>query len=380
MPKPKALVISHSNIAEDPRVLRHMSVISEEFEVHTVGYGDKPLTSEKHFRVADEVRFLPRSPKQLLNMQIGRSTEVARDSAFSQAVINLIKSEKNSYDLVQINDVHALVAGFEVKSDAKVWVDMHEYAPLEGEHDWRWNLAFSGYARKLCMEYLPLADALSTVSDGIARRYSTELNKDVYLIRNSHPFVSGVKKQPSSEEPLNYVHVGVALKARKIENMVEAFSDLSDDHQLHLMLVPTDLNYYRKLESIAGNIPNVSLVPPVPNADVINNLSSFDAGIITIPPTSFNYQHGLPNKFFQFVQARLPIVAGPLPEISKLVSEFNVGWVTQSFEADSIADTVSQIDRDSVYKTSDSLEVAAKALSADVDDKVRREVVTSIFG
>ena len=380
MHKPKALVISHSNIAEDPRVLRHISVIGERFEVHTVGYGERPITSEKHFRVPDDARFLPRSFSQLISMQVGRSITVAKSSDFTKTIVNLVQPENINYELIQINDVHALAAGFELRKDARVWVDMHEYAPLEGEHDWRWNLAFSAYAREICFEFLPKADALSTVSNGIAKRYSTELNKDVHLIRNSHPFVVRIDKKSTNEDLLKFVHVGVALKARNIENMIDAFSELGNQHQLHLMLVPTEQPYFNKLVEIADRIPNVFIVPPVPNAEVINKLSSFDAGIVTIPPTSFNYQHGLPNKFFQFIQARLPIVAGPLPEISKLVSEHNVGWITENFKADSIAQTVARINNLDVLSTNVALDAAAEALSADKDDNVRRKVITSIFG
>lgn len=379
MSKLKALVISHSNIAEDPRILRHISVISEKFEVHTVGYGEKPPTSEKHYRVPDDVRFLPRNLGKLINMQIGLSITVSKSSDFTETILNLVRSDNVKYELLQINDVHALAAGFELKANSKVWVDMHEYAPLEGEHDWRWNVAFSGYVRKICNEYLPRADSLSTVSGSISSRYSLEFNKHVYLIRNSHPFVPRPDSLPSNSDTVNFVHAGVALKARNIENMIVAFSNLGEKHQLYLMLVPTESSYYRTLQDMSESITNVNIVSPVPNAEVVSKLASFDAGIVTIPPTSYNYRHCLPNKFFQFVQARLPIVAGPLPEISKLVIENNLGWVTQTFDARSISETISKIDRNAIREHHAALDVGAIKLSASVDDKVRREVIASMF-
>ena len=92
MHKPRALVISHSNIAEDPRVLRYISAIVEESEIQTVGFGEKPLFSEQHYRVPDNVRFLPRNPGQLVNMQIGHSITVSKTSDFTVTIVKLVQS------------------------------------------------------------------------------------------------------------------------------------------------------------------------------------------------------------------------------------------------------------------------------------------------
>lgn len=40
-----------------------------------------------------------------------------------------------------------------------------------------------------------------------------------------------------------------------------------------------------------------------------------------IPPATFNHIWCLPNKFFDFLQARLGIVTGPSPERARIVDE-----------------------------------------------------------
>src|SRR5690606_14619308 len=67
------------------------------------------------------------------------------------------------------------------------------------------------------------------------------------------------------------------------------------------------------------------------------DLNSYDVGLSIFPPTTFNLAWCLPNKFFDFIQARLGVIVGPSPEMSRLVTENGIGEVLPGFEADSLA-------------------------------------------
>ena len=52
-----------------------------------------------------------------------------------------------------------------------------------------------------------------------------------------------------------------------------------------------------------------------------------------------NYRHGavIPNKFFEFIQARLCIAIWPSVEMKNLLNEYNLGLVSVAFNVDELA-------------------------------------------
>lgn len=97
-------------------------------------------------------------------------------------------------------------------------------------------------------------------------------------------------------------------------------------------VLDSQTNHFGPTETAANHQTNAHLRQPVRSDDVINVLSEFDCGLITIPPTNYPYANCLPNKFFQYIQARIPFITGPIPEIGDLVTELGIGWVSETFE------------------------------------------------
>ncbi|WP_284297550.1 hypothetical protein [Homoserinibacter gongjuensis] len=60
-------------------------------------------------------------------------------------------------------------------------------------------------------------------------------------------------------------------------------------------------------------------------------------GLSIFPPTTFNLAWCLPNKFFDFIQARLGVIVGPSPEMKRFVDDYEVGLVLPDFEPASLA-------------------------------------------
>jgi hypothetical protein len=75
----------------------------------------------------------------------------------------------------------------------------------------------------------------------------------------------------------------------------------------------------------------------VPYADLVTTLNRYDVGLSIFPPTTFNLAWCLPNKFFDFVQARLGVIVGPSPEMARFVDDFGIGLVLSDFEPSSLA-------------------------------------------
>ena len=70
---------------------------------------------------------------------------------------------------------------------------------------------------------------------------------------------------------------------------------------------------------------------PVPYAELTQTLRSYDVGVHILPPVNFNNRWALPNKIFDYVQARLGVIVGPSPEMSRVLAAHGFGAVADGF-------------------------------------------------
>ena len=94
-------------------------------------------------------------------------------------------------------------------------------------------------------------------------------------------------------------------------------------------------------------------------------LGECDVGVFVLPPLTCNYLNRLPNKFFDFVQARLGIVVGPSPEMAALVREHGLGVVTADFTAQSLARALDELTAETVEGHKAASHTVARGLSAE---------------
>ncbi len=69
-------------------------------------------------------------------------------------------------------------------------------------------------------------------------------------------------------------------------------------------------------------------------------------GISFDKPTNINYLYSLPNKLFDYLHAHTPILASNLPELKKIIEQYNIGYILLNIEANEIANTLNKIIND----------------------------------
>ena len=84
--------------------------------------------------------------------------------------------------------------------------------------------------------------------------------------------------------------------------------------------------------------------------DISKFISQFDIGIFILEPYIFNYQFALPNKFFEFIQARLAIAIGPSPEMSRIVINNELGVISPDFSSESMAKSLEGITKEDLQR------------------------------
>ena len=368
------LVISFSDLARDPRVRRQIEALRGSHSVIAAGTGDP--------RMAD-VRFVScaRAPRTLWR-KVGEGIELIlrRYEAYYRRMPHVrelaAKLESAAFDLAIANDLEALPLALRLAGNRPVILDAHEYAPRELEERLAWRVFRQGHVEYLCRRYLGRVARMTTVSEGIATEYQRIFEVAPTVLDNAAPLHT-LAPSPAGEQAVRMVHHGSAMPTRGIENMLLVMRSLPARFSLDLMLVPTSPRYLDELKRLAAPDPRIRFVPPVPLQELIPATSRYDVGLYLLRPSSFNNLHALPNKFFEFIQARLAVAIGPSPEMARIVREFDCGVVAPDFAPASLAGLLERLSPADIDRMKAGANRAARARNAEGNAARLRAIVAA---
>jgi hypothetical protein len=399
--RPQILCISFSDIRADARVLRQLDVAAQYGDVTTIGYRGRPDAAAHHLELNPALPSLPQTLLGVGLLAAGAHRRAEFTAPAVRAALALYTAHtagtagtagtahdahgSRRYDVVIANEARALPLAHRLArhpaGTAPVWVDLHEWAPEERAHVLSWRLLVKPFMTSICARYLPVTDAVTVVNDSIAALYTERFGCRTETVRNSRPFED---LAPSAMEPgvIRLVHSGAAVPGRNIEGMIEAVAALGPGYTLDFYLVAArdGGKYWRELRALAAGSEQITFHEAVPPADLPRVLNQYDVGIFSLPPRTRNHALMLPNKFFDFVQARLGIVFSPSPETSKLIEEYGLGRVTAGYSSAELADTLRGLDREAVASYKAAAHAAARALGSDRDEAVQRGVLERLLG
>jgi hypothetical protein len=139
------------------------------------------------------------------------------------------------------------------------------------------------------------------------------------------------------------------------------------------MFLPSAPGYVRKLQQLATG-RRVRILPPSPFSQLIDATNAYDIGLFLAPPVSFNLRFTLPNKFFEYVQARLMVAIGPSPEMARYVREHDLGIVAADFDPRSIAAALAALTAEDIARYKENAHRAAAVLNSNQTDAMVREL------
>jgi hypothetical protein len=128
-----------------------------------------------------------------------------------------------------------------------------------------------------------------------------------------------------------------------------------------------------------GVVSEVLMNAP-PFCDLPRYLNQYDVGLYLLPPTNFNYQLALPNKLFEFVQARLAVAIGPSLEMARLVREYDCGIVSDEFSPESLARRLNELDREHIDHFKQRSHFAARELCFEKNSEVLLGMINRLMG
>jgi hypothetical protein len=370
----RILCVSFSDISSDSRVLRQLDVLACLGEVTTLGFGGKPAAATEHLEIDATLPSLPQTPGGVALLAL-RAHDLAESRAPAvRAALRLVGGRR--FDLVVANEARAMAMAHRVARGAPVVADMHEWAPEERTHVWSWRLLVKPFMAHQCARYLPRMAALTVVNDSIGAMYETHFGVRTHTVRNASEF-RALEPSPLAEGRIRLVHSGGAVPGRNIEALIEAVGMLDERFTLDLYLVPArdGGRYLDGLRARIAREPRVTLHPPVPTTELVDVLNAYDVGVYSLPRLTPNHWLMLPNKIFDFVQARLGVVFASAPETDRLITEHDLGAIAPDASATALRDTLATLTSERVREIKENAHQAAKALSSAEDAAVTREVV-----
>lgn len=132
------------------------------------------------------------------------------------------------------------------------------------------------------------------------------------------------KKFDLSADIFLAIYQGMLLDGRGIGIAIQALK-YSDD--LHLFIAgggPME-HHFRKLAQTLEVDNRVHFLGPIPYNQLLDYTSACDVGLCLVEPISYSYELALPNKLFEYIQAKIPVVATKLPAIEIIFQRHNIG-------------------------------------------------------
>ena len=366
----KVLVLVLSNLKHDARVRRQILALKDHYKTTVVCFGGDPSpdyelivikpTNLNLFRKAVASVFL------LLKLH-ATAHKILHDY---YTIVPTLSDRK--FDLIIANDVETLPLAFAFPGNPKVIFDAHEYAPRHFEDKKMWRIFFQDFNMWLCKKYIPRTADMMTVGKSLALEYEKYFHVKPTVITNANNFFD-VQPGVTLENKIRLVHHGIATPSRKLELMFDVMALLDERFTLDLILLTPGFaskatrQYLDDLQERTKQDSRIKIIPPVKSSEVVNAIRHYDMGIFLLPPVNFNYENTLPNKLFDFIQARLGIAIGPTPEMAEIVNQYRLGVVSEKFTPQSLAEKLGKVNKKEIEVFKKNANLAAADLNAEVN-------------
>jgi glycosyltransferase involved in cell wall biosynthesis len=379
----RILVISFSDLNHDARVSRQVDFIKDNYQVTVAAYGGQENKGYELIPIA-KTKFTFTHKLFSSFFLLTRWHAKAYSLLYQLSSIEEVLRQK-TFDLIIANDVESLPFAFSIKTNAKIIFDAHEYAPRHFEDRLTWRIFFQPFNIHLCKKYIPQVDAMITVGKGLANEYEKNFGVRPTIITNA-TWYSDIKPSKIVDRKVRLIHHGGSTPSRKLELMIEMMTYLDDRFTLDLMLIVPQLasaktsNYINTLKQLAANDDRIRFLSPLRSNELVSFLNQYDIGVFLLPPVNFNYANTLPNKLFDFIQARLAIAIGPTPEMAEIVNHYEIGVVAENFTAKALADKLSTLTTEKLNGFKLNAEKAAIELTAERNKEKLEEIIGSLLG
>ncbi|MBN8705073.1 MAG: hypothetical protein J0L62_04300 [Bacteroidetes bacterium] len=172
------------------------------------------------------------------------------------------------------------------------------------------------------------ADFVTTVNDYLSDSFKTRYQVNCDILLNLPELTPTLQKESSRKKmglPSDlflWVFQGNLQKGRGVEVAFQFIKSRPADEGL-LFIGPDLENYQSRLTKTDQS--RLFFIGQVPSNEILNYTVAGDAGLMLIETSTESYLNSLPNKFFEYITARLPVLTTPLPQAERFINKYNCG-------------------------------------------------------
>lgn len=258
----------------------------------------------------------------------------------ARAVLGLHPKVIHAHDLMTFR----LIAPSALAAGVPLIYDSHELesgrnAPLWSARQKRWH-AFTervsiGYAKRVITVAPAIADELAATYQ--IRRPAVVANAQPRA--NIRPNTPLRIRMGLPEDHRVILYLGGLQLGRGIRRLVDLVVGLGE--RVHAVLMGSvqpsfEAELQAILEAAGAARARIHLRPPVPYDDVIHEAWGADLGFNALELRCRSYELALPNKFFEYAFARVPIVSTPQQDVAALTEAYELGDVVAEDDAEAL--------------------------------------------
>ena len=190
-------------------------------------------------------------------------------------------------------------------------------------------------------------DVLLTVSEPLGEHYQNLYPslKKVEIIRSLPKMNEHILNQPREENKniLLSFH-GYFLPGRGLAELLEALAELqSFPFKLNLIGEGPLKNELENKVRALKLAENVQFHPFVESDKLLQKIHKADLGIALIEADSINRANALPNKFFEYIHAAVPVLTSNIPTLKAYVEKYKLGWTADPYNKNDIIENLKYI-------------------------------------
>ena len=323
---------------------------------------------------------VPRSDRAFfaeLREELGKSEQLELERR-SAPIVRLLT--KIDFCLAIANDLSSInvVVPLAKEKQAKVIYDAHEFSPGQRvlTETTAWSLYLAAY--KLG-KYLPLCDEVLTACDASSDEHVRWFNVRRPITITNAPNYVALAPTPLDADRVRLIHHGVATRPRELENMIDTVQLLDERFSLDFFVLTPDSSYFEELKNRCRGSGRIRFLPTVPSSKIAESINCYDMGFYILPPANFNQKYALPNKFFEFIQARLAVAIAPSPEMMSYVKKYDLGVVAKAFTPTAMAEALDSLTPEALWRYKINSHRHASELSAVPQMRQLKEVIEGVM-
>jgi len=320
----KVLVLSSAHPWDDERVFNKITKsLSKKYETALCAVADKQFFEVDQIKIFGLPK-LPRSKRYKNYLKI----------------IKIVKEFKP--DIIHFHDPDLLILSlyFKFLLKKKVIYDIHEDYQLAFK-DRRYfpepfSTMFSIFFNFVEKNISKLLDGVVTVTEDIYTKFNCK-NKEV--IKN-YPVIDTFPEEKNAplDGTLNLIYIGSVSQSRGITNLILAVKSLHElDIRLDIVGPAENQKYFEEIKKYEDK--KIKIWGRAPKKDIPGILKNAHVGFVTLLPLS-RYKTSLPLKLFEYMAAKVAVVASNFELWRRIVEEADCGVLVDPTDIQSICQAI----------------------------------------